>query len=311
LSFLKAFGKYLPDTVVTNQQLASQLKCDAEWIFTASGIRERRQANADETVAEMAAHAARDCLERAGIGAGEVGLVIVASGSSPRRFPGPAAETAAKLGLTSGTAALDVSMASAGALYGMVLADSMAAHYGNVLVIGAERMTEIAWREPADANSAILFGDGAGACLISRQGGQVEIIDHSLHSDGSFTRDLRLQHDGALVMEGRSVILQAARKIPAALTTLFERNSWDAGAVDALLMHQANQNLMNRVAHAIGLSRDRAFSVIEKTGNTSSASMLIAAAEWWQTHTPVTGKRIAFAAFGAGFHWGAILARGV
>jgi 3-oxoacyl-[acyl-carrier-protein] synthase III len=259
----------------------------------------------------MAAQAGRDCLDSAGMDLAQVGLVIVASGSSPRRFPGPAAETAAKLGLASGTAALDVCMASAGALYGMALADSMAAHYRDVLVIGAERMTEIAWREPADANTAILFGDGAGACLISRDGGTAEILDHSLHADGSFTRDLRLEHDGALVMEGRSVILQAARKIPAALMTLFERNSWDPGAVDALLMHQANQNLMNRVAQAIGLPQDRVFSVIERTGNTSSAAMLIAAAEWSRNHTPLTGKRIAFAAFGAGFHWGALLARGV
>ena len=309
MSFINGFGAYLPETVVTNDELATKLKCDPEWIFTASGIRERRQASDNDTVAEMAARAARACIERAQVSVDQVGLVIVACGTSPRRFPGPAAEVAVKLNVSPGTATLDVPMASAGALYGMALADALAPHYGSVLIIGAERMTEVAWREPADANTAILFGDGAGACLITRETGSMEIVDHTLHSDGSFTRDLRFEHDGALVMEGRSVILQASRKIPAALTALLARNNWPAAEVDALLMHQANKNLMNRVAQSVGFPHERVFSVIEKTGNTSSASMLIAAAEWVGNRTLIRGQRVAFAAFGAGFHWGALLAR--
>jgi 3-oxoacyl-[acyl-carrier-protein] synthase-3 len=311
VSFIQAFGAYLPQTIVTNEQLAARLKCDAGWIFTASGIRERRQASDDETVVEMGSRAGADCLTRAGVDVSTLGMVIVASGTSPRRFPGPAAATANTLGCASGVAALDVPMASAGTLYGMALADSLAPRYGNVLVIGAERMTEVAWREPADPNTAILFGDGAGACLISRDNGVARIVDHSFHSDGTFTNDLKLEHDGALSMEGRSVILQASRKIPAALTLLLQRNQWSAAQVDALVMHQANQNLMNRVAQSVGFPPERVFSVIERTGNTSSASMLIAAAAWSEQQTALAGTRLAFAAFGAGFHWGALLAQGV
>lgn len=319
MAYLRAFGAYLPDTIVTNEQLAARLSCDAQWIFTASGIRERRQAGAQETVAEMAARAGAACLSNAGMNASQVGMVIVATGSAPQRFPGPAAETATKLGMASGTAALDVSMASAGALYAMALADALAPRYRNILVIGAERMTEVAWREPADSNTAILFGDGAGACLISEDSGVAKILDHSLHADGAYSADLRLEHDGTLKMEGRSVILQASRKIPAALTALLNRNGWAPGEVDVLLMHQANQNLMNRVAQGVGFPQDRVFSVIEKTGNTSSASMLIAAERWAveqgfasagaASKNSLTGRRIAFAAFGAGFHWGAMLAQ--
>ena len=311
MAFIRAFGDYLPENIVSNEQLAAQLKCDAEGIFAASGIRQRRRSSGADSVATMAAHAGRACLASGGMGVEQIGLLIVASGSSPRRFPGPAAEIAAKLGLPSGAASLDVCMASSGALYALALADSLADRYGNVLVIAAERMTEIAWRKPADPNIAILFGDGAGACLISREEGCAEIVDHALHSDGSFANELRLEHDGTLVMEGRSVILQASRKVPAVVTELLNRHGWSADSLDALLMHQANQNLMNRVAQTIGLHSDRAFSVIEQTGNTSSASMLIAASAWSRQQATLTGKRIAFAAFGAGFHWGAMLARGI
>ena len=202
-------------------------------------------------------------------------------------------------------------MASAGALYGLALADAFASRYGNILVIASERMTDVAWREPADPDTAILFGDGAGACVISNASGLARIVDHALHSDGAFTSDLRLEHDGTLAMEGRSVILQASRKIPAALSALLQRNSWPASAVDVLLMHQANQNLMNRVAQSVGFPQERVHSVIEKTGNTSSASMFIAASAWFDQQSSLTGKRLAFAAFGAGFHWGAMLAEGI
>lgn len=311
MAHLRAFGSYLPSQVVTNEQLAARLGCEAQWIFTASGIRERRQASAEESVVEMGARAAEGCLGKAALQAAQLGMVIVSSGTWPRRFPGPAAELASRLGLPSGLAALDVPMASAGALYGMAIADALAPRYGNILVISSERMTEAAWREPVDPNTAILFGDGAGACLISYESGIARIVDHALHADGTFTRDLRLEHDGTLAMEGRSVILQASRKIPAALTVLLQRHGWAPGEVHTLLMHQANQNLMTRVAQTVGLPPERVFSVIEQTGNTSSASMLIAAAKWVEQQGSLAGAKLAFAAFGAGFHWGALLAEGL
>ena len=128
-------------------------------------------------------------------------------------------------------------------------------------------------------------------------------------SDGTFAEDLRLDFDAPLVMNGRSVILQASRKIPSAIGELLERNSKTASAVKVFLMHQANQNLMDRVAKALAVDPSRFYSNIRRYGNTSSASMLIAAAEWWHDPGPNTGDLICFAAFGAGFHWGALLAQ--
>jgi 3-oxoacyl-[acyl-carrier-protein] synthase III len=154
---------------------------------------------------------------------------------------------------------------------------------------------------------APLFGDGAGACLIGSDG-LARIIDSAMHSDGSFGDDLRLGFDSPLEMNGRSVILQASRKIPSAISELLERNHRAASEVKIFLMHQANQNLMDRVARALEVDASRFYSNIRRYGNTSSASMLIAAAEWWQKRGSNNHDLICFAAFGAGFHWGALLA---
>jgi 3-oxoacyl-[acyl-carrier-protein] synthase-3 len=183
----------------------------------------------------------------------------------------------------------------------MSLASSLAPVYGNILVIGAEKMSTVM---DQDKNTAILFGDGAGACLIGNDESHCAIIDSVLHSDGAFAEDLRLELTGAIHMNGRSVIMQAARKIPAAINELLERNGKGATDIDIFLMHQANQNLIDKVAKTLGVASAKFYSNIARYGNTSSASMLIAAKEWW----PETGNSICFAAFGAGFQWGALLA---
>lgn len=272
-----------------------------------SGIDERRFAADDESVADMGVAAARDCLERAEILPEQVGLIIVASGSGERRFPGPACTIASRLGLKE-TPAIDVPMASAGSLVGMSLASRMVSAYHRVLVIGTEKMSTLAIREPLDKNIAILFGDGAGACLITSGRGPVRIVDSTLHTDGSFAQDLRLEYDGPFLMNGRSVITQAWRKIPAAISEVLERNHRSASDVEVFLMHQANQNLIDRVARSLHVPSKKFFSNIGRYGNTSSASMLIAAAEWFAVKEPAAGAAICFAAFGAGFNWGALLA---
>ncbi|HEX6895780.1 MAG TPA: ketoacyl-ACP synthase III [Bryobacteraceae bacterium] len=307
MAAIGGFGAYLPARVVRNQELAARFECTEEWIRDVSGIEERRYAAEDESVAGMAAAAALDCLERAGVVPREVGLLIVSSGSSGRRFPGPAASVARELGLEQ-TPALDLPVASAGGLFGMAVGSELAARYGNVLVVAAEKMSNVVAQEPAERGVAILFGDGAGACLISPGSGGPRIVDHVLHSDGAFADDLRLELHAPLSMNGRSVILQASRKIPAAIAEVLTRNSKTADAVEVFLMHQANQNLIDRVARALQVEPQKFFSNIARYGNTSSASMLIAASEWWKNPGPQTGQVICFAAFGAGFHWGALLA---
>jgi 3-oxoacyl-[acyl-carrier-protein] synthase III len=308
LSFLSAFGAYLPARTVTNAELAPLLNCAPEWISEVSGIEERRYAGEEVTVVDMAVEAARRCLQGSGFDAGQIGLLLVACGSAERQFPGPACQVAHRLGMGPAPA-LDVPMASAGALFAMTLANQLAPAYANVLVVASEKMSAIAMREPLDKNVSMLFGDGAGACLVRSEAGAARIIDAVLHSDGAFADDLQLRRGGPLQMNGRSVIMQASRKMPAAIQELLERNGTAAREVEVFLMHQANQNLIDRVARALDVGPDKFFSNIRRYGNTSSASMLIAASEWWNRNPPKAGASLCFAAFGAGFHWGALLAR--
>jgi len=307
-AFVSGFGAYLPSRVVTNAEIASRVGRTTEWILQVSGIAERRYAADDEDVADMAAAAGQDCLQRIGVDAGAIGLLLVSSGSSSRRFPGPAPETAKALGLGE-IPAIDLPLASAGSLFGMALAADLATAYGNVLVIASEKMSAVMAAEPADQNTTILFGDGAGACLISPSAGSFCITDTLIQSDGSFARDLALPLSGPLSMNGRSVIMQASRKMPRAIVELLTRNHLKGNDVGAFLLHQANQNLIDKVARSVGVESGRFFSNIERYGNTSSASMLIAAAEWAATTSREPGRHICFTAFGAGFHWGALLAR--
>lgn len=306
MTYIHAFGAYVPDRVVTNAELASRLACTTEWIESVSGIRERRWAG-DETVADLATLAARDCLAKAGIEASQIGLIVVSSGSSERRFPGAASTVAAALGLNA-TPAIDLPIASAGSIFGLSLASQLAGTYENVLVIAAEKMSAVIQGAALDQNTAILFGDGAGAALVSSRPGRFEVLDAVLHTDGAFRDDLALDWGSPLHMKGLTVILQAARKLPAVIEEVLKRQNIAAKDVAQFVMHQANQNLITRVAKSLGVDSSLMFSNVAHYGNTSSASMLIAAEEWQSTRLP-SGSPVVFAGFGAGFNWGALAAR--
>jgi 3-oxoacyl-[acyl-carrier-protein] synthase-3 len=304
---LLGFGAHVPPRVVTNAELAARLDRTPEWIEGASGISERRWSDPETSVADLAVAAAEDCLARTGVAASGLGMIMVASGSSSRGFPGPAAEVAARLGL-SAVPAIDLPMASAGSLFGLALAMRLAEAHGDILVIGAEKMSAVIEAAPLDANTAILFGDGAGAALVSTRPGRWRMLDAAIHTDGQYRDELRWSPGGALAMNGLSVILQASRKIPAAISEVLTRQGIAAGEVAVFLLHQANLNLIARVAKSLGVGPEKMFTNVERYGNTSSASMLIAAAEWAAAHPEGAPGPVVFAAFGAGYHWGAVLA---
>lgn len=308
MPFIKEFGSYLPSRIVSSEEAGAWVNTLANWVINVSGIEERRFAAEEESVADMAFAAAQDCLQRSGMDAKDVDMVLVSSGSAERQFPGPAAETALKLGIP-GVPAIDLPLASAGALFGLSLASRLTEQVGRVLVVAAEKMSRVVAREPRERGVAVLFGDGAGAALVTPDEGFAEVLDSEIASDGSYAPDLCLDWDQPLKMNGRTVILQASRKIPGVIRSVLERNSVDPGSVPVYLLHQANQNLIVRVAEAIGVPAERFFSNIAKYGNTSSASMLIAASEWIHSHKLSKGDPVVFAAFGAGFHWGSLLAR--
>ena len=306
MAYLRAFGSYLPPRRVTNQELAPLVGADPAWILHASGIEERRYAADGDTVVSLAVLAAQDCLQKAGATATELGMILVASGSSERFCPGPASQVAAGLGLTS-TPALDIPVASCGSLIALSLAAQLAPQAGLVLVIGAEIMSRRVDRTPEGKDTAILFGDGAGACLVDAKAGFARVADSILCSDGSAAEILKVEHE-RLIMDGKSVILHAYRKIPRAIGDLLGRNNLAPTDPAVYLLHQANLNLIERVAAGLKVPLDRFFVNIGRCGNTSSASMLIAADEWCQAHPQPLTAPIVFSAFGAGLNWGALLA---
>jgi 3-oxoacyl-[acyl-carrier-protein] synthase-3 len=162
----------------------------------------------------------------------------------------------------------------------------------------------------ADPDTAILFGDGAGACIVTPEKGPLRIADTALFTDGNYADALQLQHGGSIQMKGLDVIVQASRKIPRSIEDLLTRNQLKPADVSVFLMHQANVNLIRKVASALAVpdSEARFFRNIQRYGNTSSASLLIAASEWHAANPAPPTSPVVFAAFGAGFNWGAILA---
>ncbi len=310
MAFLEQLARWLPERVVANAEMGAMIGCDAEWIRGVSGIEERRFASAEETTAQMGEKAARLCLQNAGLEAADIGYLICSCGTSERRFPGPAASIASALGCVE-IPAIDLPLASAGALVALDLARELAPRYGRILVVATEKMSSVALTLPMERGVSMLFGDGAGACLVSPEQGPLEIVDSMIAADGQFADDLALPFGSPLSMNGRSVILHASRKIPRAIGALLERNGLLASDVAAYVMHQANLNLIWKVADALDVASDRFFTNISRYGNTSSASLLIAAAEWMETAPPKHGEHSVLTAFGAGYQWGAMLLRAV
>lgn len=308
MSFIRAFGSYLPSRVVKNEEIGWFIGRTPEWIVGVSGIEQRRFAAEYEDVSVLATHAGEACLQNARTAAKDIGLLIVTSGTGTRSFPGPAATVAEKLGLAR-AAAVDLPMASAGSVFAMAMARDLAPRFGTVLVIGAEKMSSVALRQPINRSTAALFGDGAGACLISAKDGFLEIVDSSLHTDGSGSEDLRLAFAAPLEMRGRSVIRNAGKKLPAAIREVLHHSDLHPKEVDAYMVHQANQHLVEGVARALGVDKEAFPLNIREYGNTSSASMLIVADEYFRDRAIKSGRYFVFGAFGAGYHWGAVLAK--
>ncbi len=306
MACLRAFGAWLPPRRMTNAELAPMLGITPNWILEVTGIEERRYAADEDTVAVIGLNAARDCLERAGVAAADLGMILVASGSANRICPGPASQVAASLGLAS-TPALDVPVPSCGSLIALALAAQLAPAVGRVLVVGAEIMSRLVERTPENKDTAILFGDGAGACLVDPDQGFAHIAGWNLYTDGSMAEILKVEA-GRFSMDGRGVILQAARKLPRAIVELLDRHRITPTGIDTYLLHQANLNLIARVAASVKAPQERFFTNIVSRGNTSSASLLIAACEWHRAQTAPLSNPIVLAAFGAGLNWGALLA---
>ncbi len=308
MAHLAGLGHALPDRIVPSSELAALLGVTEEWILSACGIRERRWLRDGEPAAALAEKAALAALSRAGLSPGQLGAIIVGTGSAPRAFPGISADLQGRLGVP-GAAAFDVPLASVGGLFALALAVDLCPRTGPVLAAGAEEMSRVLLRAPLAKETAILFGDGAAAFIVAPGDGPVSVVDVRLGSDGTFAGALSLGHDGPLEMEGRTVILQASRKLPAAIRSVLEPHGLSPADVDLFVLHQANLNLLKGVARSLGVGEEKLFVNVDRVGNVSAASVLVALSEASEQGLLKPGTRVILAAFGAGFSWGAALLR--
>jgi len=308
VAHIAGLGHALPERVVPSSELAARLDVTEEWILGACGIHERRWLSDGETAASLAERAARIALARANLAPAGLGALVVGTGSAPRAFPGVSADLQRLLGIP-GIPAFDVPLASVGGLFALALAVDLCPRTGPVLAAGVEEMSRVLLRAPLAKETAILFGDGAGACVVAPGEGPLTVVDVRLGSDGTFADALSLGFDGPLTMDGRTVILQASRKLPAAIRSVLEPQGLSPADVGLFVLHQANLNLLRGVARSLGIGEEKLFVNVDRVGNTSAASVLVALSEASETGLIRPGSHVVLAAFGAGFSWGAALLR--
>ena len=311
-------GGYLPERVVTNDELAARLDTSDAWIRQRTGIGERRIAAPGELTSDLAVCAARRALERAGTSGSDLDLIVLATATPDHTFPATASKVQAQLGMRRG-AAFDVQAVCSGFIFALSIADN-ALRLGQArtaLVIGAETFSRILdWQ---DRSTCVLFGDGAGAVVLSAAEGRPAsrgILSTHLHSDGR-------QHDilyvdggpsstgtaGHLRMEGREVFRQAVHHLTEAVDEALAANGLSPSDIDWLVPHQANTRIIDAVGRKLGLAAERTIVTIERHANTSAASIPLALDEAVADGRIKPGHLVLMEALGGGLTWGASIVR--
>jgi 3-oxoacyl-[acyl-carrier-protein] synthase-3 len=298
-------GSALPEHVVTNADFAAYLDTTDEWIVRRTGIRERRRLNGNVTLTELAAAACADALNDAKRSAEDVDHVIVSSLTPDRLMPGLAPAVADAIG-ANGAGAVDVNAACAGFLYALdqaaALVESGRARL--VVVCGAEALSRIT--DPNDRGTAILFADGAAAVVVA--GGNLDrgCSPFVLRSDGVHGDLLYANNDERLLrMEGKEVYRHAVGRMVEATNEALVRAKLTVDDIDLLVVHQANQRIIESAAHRLGVPDEKVFVNVDTIANTSSASIPLALHQAEREGRLKAGATVAIAAFGAGFVWGA------
>jgi 3-oxoacyl-[acyl-carrier-protein] synthase-3 len=312
-------GGYLPERVVTNDELARRLDTSDEWITQRTGIRQRRVAAEGELCSDLAVEAGRRALQHAGMTAAELDLVVVATTTPDNTFPATATRVQAKLGMERG-AAFDVQAVCSGFIYALAVADNFikAGQARSALVIGAETFSRILDWE--DRGTCVLFGDGAGAVVLrsvpKRDDRDRGILSTHIHSDGREYGILYVdggpsstQTTGHVRMEGREVFRHAVHRLAGAVDEALDANRLTAGDVDWLVPHQANRRIIDAMARKLSLSAEKVVVTIDRHANTSAASVPLALAEAVGDGRIKPGHLVLMEAMGGGLTWGASLVR--
>lgn len=301
-------GHYVPENIVTNEDLEKIVDTTDEWIRTRTGIEERRIAKDDEDSSDMAFKAAERALEDAGLTAEEIDLIIVATVTPDTPFPSVANIIQDRLGANN-AAAYDVAAACAGFLYGLVTGQQFieAKAYKHVLVVGVDKLSKIIdW---TDRNTCVLLGDGAGAVVLGEVSEGKGILSFELGSDGSGGKHLYQSKEDYLVMNGREVFKFAVRQMPESSVNVVEKAGLNTEDVDYLIPHQANIRIMEASRKRLGIPDEKMAKTIRKYGNNSSASVPIALSESVKEGKINDGDVLVLVGFGGGLSWGAAAIR--
>ncbi len=294
-SIFTGCGAYLPERIVRNDELAEKLDTSDEWIQKRTGIRERRIAADNELTSDLAVQAARVALREADLEPQDIDLIVLATATPDLTFPATATKVQASLGITRG-AAFDIQAVCTGFIYALNIADNFirVGQTRNALVIGAETFSRILdW---TDRRTSVLFGDGAGAVILTAGNG----VDGGPSSTNTV---------GQLRMEGREVFKHAVVNMADVLTDVLQKSGLQAKDLDWLVPHQANRRILESTARKIGLDPDRVIITVDRHANTSAASIPLALTEAVSDGRICRGHLVALEAMGGGFTWGASLVR--
>jgi len=314
-------GAYSPPKVLTNHDFEQLLETSDTWIRERTGIGERHVAAPEQTTAMMAAEASRQALAEAGLAAERLDTIILATATPDRLLPSTACDLQALIGATNATA-FDIGAACSGWVYGLVMGESLVASGAGerVLVVGAEKLTSI--MDWTDRSTAVLFGDGAGAAVLTKGDGARGIVSSYLKSDGRLAELLWRPGGGTVCppseqmlqdrsyyikMAGREVFKNAVRSMADAASRALERAGLKGEEVDLLIPHQANLRIIEATANHANIPMERVFVNVDRFGNTSSASIPLAIDDARRAGRLTPGMIVLLATFGAGFTWGSVV----
>ncbi|GAL69795.1 3-oxoacyl-ACP synthase III family protein [Jejuia pallidilutea] len=322
-------GKYLPDNVVTNDDLSKMMDTNDEWIQERTGIKERRwiKEGSEDTSAIMGAKAARIAIERSGLTKDDIDFIVFATLSPDYYFPGCGVQIQDMLDMPT-VGALDVRNQCSGFVYAIAVADQFikTGMYKNILVIGAEYHSNGLDKTTRGRGVTVIFGDGAGACVLSRaEDNSKGVLSTHLHSEGKYADKLIVKGPSIAhwvpeilaskeedlsyfpYMDGTFVFKHAVVRFSEVIMEGLMKNGLQKDNIDMLIPHQANLRIAQFIQNKFGLRDDQVFNNIQKYGNTTAASVIIALTEAWEEDKIKEGDTVVLAAFGSGFTWGSVI----